>query len=63
MQSRYTYSHDDTADAYVGTQSFPYPRALPEDAHDAFEVFVSFRYSSGVYKDLLRCRTRSCSGP
>ncbi len=30
-----TYGHQDAAQTDVGTQSLPYPRTLPEDAHEA----------------------------
>lgn len=33
--SSITYSHEDTAYTYVWTQSFAYPRAFPEDAHES----------------------------
>lgn len=33
-----TYSHEDTAYTYIWAQSFSYPRAFPEDAHESSVV-------------------------
>jgi hypothetical protein len=53
-----TYGHEDTAYTYIGTKSFAYPRAFPEDAHESRIVLAS-SHISGV----VAFRTRSYFGP
>ena len=53
-QRKKGYGHEDTAYTYVWAQSFAYPRAFPEDAHESTIVSASL-HISGV----VAFRTRS----
>lgn len=53
MWNRETYRHEDTTYANIRTQPLAYPRALPEDAHQAVQFNVSMSSRSAVPLYLL----------